>query len=230
MQFRDRRDAGRQLAQRLLAYADVPGVRVLALPRGGVPVAYEVAFALRAPLDIFLVRKLGVPGQRELAMGAIATGGVRILNEDVVQALGIPEEIIATITAEEQPELERRERRYRGDRPALDLRGRTVIIIDDGLATGSTMRAAVAAVRRQQPARIVVAVPVAAPSTYEALQIEVDELVCVFTPEPFHAVGLWYEDFSQTTDEEIQDLLAQVHALAEQFGPMGANRCQEATN
>jgi putative phosphoribosyl transferase len=208
MRFRDRRDAGRQLAQQLLAYADDPDVTVLALPRGGVPVAYEVALALHAPLDVFLVRKLGVPGQPELAMGAIATGGVRILNEDIVQALGVPEEVIATVAAEEQRELERRERRYRGANPPLNLRGRTVILIDDGLATGSTMRAAVAAVRRQQPARIVVAVPVAAPSTCEAFQSEVDEIVCLFTPEPFQAVGLWYADFSQTTDEEIQQLLA----------------------
>jgi predicted phosphoribosyltransferase len=219
MRFRDRRDAGQQLAQRLMAYADDPEVVVLALPRGGVPVAYEVALALHAPLDIFLVRKLGVPGQPELAMGAIATGGVRILNEDVVQALGIPEEIIDAVAADEQQELDRRERLYRGDKPPLDLRGRTVILIDDGLATGSTMRAAVAAVRRQQPARIVVAVPVAAPSTYEEFQIEVDEVVCVFTPEPFHAVGLWYENFSQTTDEEIQDLFSHAQILARQFGP-----------
>jgi len=208
MRFQDRKDAGRQLAQKLMAYAGDPDVLVLALPRGGVPVAYEVALALHAPLDVFLVRKLGVPGQVELAMGAIATGGVRVLNEEVVEALGIPEEIIDAATADQQQELARREHLYRGDNPAPDLRGRTVILVDDGLATGSTMRAAVAAVRQQQPARIIVAVPVAARSTYEEFQVEVDEIVCVLTPEPFHAVGLWYQTFSQTTDEEIQELLA----------------------
>ncbi len=208
MRFQDRADAGRRLAEKLMAYAGRPDVLVLALPRGGVPVAYEVALALHAPLDVFLVRKLGVPGQAELAMGAIATGGVRVLNEEVIEALGIPEDVIEEVTAEEQQELARRERLYRGDNPPPDLRGRTVILIDDGLATGSTMRAAVAAARNQQPARVVVAVPVAARSTYEELQAEVDEIVCVFTPEPFHAVGLWYETFSQTTDEEIQELLA----------------------
>jgi putative phosphoribosyl transferase len=208
MRFRDRQDAGRRLAQKLMAYAGDPDVLVLALPRGGVPVAYEVAEALHARLDVFLVRKLGVPGQVELAMGAIATGGVRVLNAEVVQVLDIPEEVIEAATTKEQQELTRRERLYRGDHPAPDLRGLTLILIDDGLATGSTMRAAVAAVRQQQPARIVVAVPVAAPSTCEEFQAEVDELVCVLTPEPFHAVGLWYESFSQTTDDEIQELLA----------------------
>src|SRR5260370_32639436 len=208
MRFQDRADGGRRLAEKLMAYAGRPDVLVLALPRGGVRVAYEVALALHAPLDVFLVRKLGVPSQAELAMGAIATGGVRVLNEEVIQALGIPEDVIEEVTAEEQQELARRERLYRGDNPPPDLRGRTVILIDDGLATGSTMRAAVAAARKQQPARVVVAVPVAARSTYEELQAEVDEIVCVFTPEPFHAVGLWYETFSQTTHEEIQELLA----------------------
>jgi putative phosphoribosyl transferase len=208
MRFQNRADAGRKLAEKLMACADRPDVLVLALPRGGVPVAYEVALVLHAPLDVFLVRKLGVPGQPELAMGAIATGGVRVLNEDVILALGIPEEVIEKVSAEEQQELARRERLYRGDNPPPDLRGRTIILIDDGLATGSTMRAAVAAARKQQPARVVVAVPVAAPTTCEELQAELDEMVCVFTPEPFHAVGLWYETFSQTTDEEIQELLA----------------------
>jgi putative phosphoribosyl transferase len=208
MRFQDRSDAGRKLAQKLMAYADNPDLFVLALPRGGVPVAYEVALALHAPLDVFLVRKLGVPGQAELAMGAIATGSVRVLNEEVIQALGIPEDVIEAVTAEEQQELLRRERLYRGENPAPDLRGRTIILIDDGLATGSTMRAAVAAARQQQPTRIAVAVPVAARSTYEEFQAEVDEIVCVWIPEPFHAVGLWYETFSQTTDEEIQELLA----------------------
>jgi putative phosphoribosyl transferase len=208
MRFQDRHDAGRQLAQKLMAYADEPDVIVLALPRGGVPVAYDVALALHAPLDVFLVRKLGVPGQAELAMGAIATGGVRVLNDDVVQTLGIPQEVIDAVTAEELQELARRERLYRGDTHAPDLRNRTVILIDDGLATGSTMRAAMAAVRRQHPARVVVAVPVAARSTYEEFRSEADEVICVSTPEPFYAVGLWYESFSQTTDAEIQELLS----------------------
>jgi predicted phosphoribosyltransferase len=208
LRFQDRQDAGRRLAEKLMAHANDPDVIVLALPRGGVPVAYEVALALHAPLDVFLVRKLGVPGQVELAMGAIATGGVRVLNEEVVQALGIPEEVIDAVTADELQELARRERLYRGDNPPPDLRGRTVILIDDGLATGSTMRAAVAAARQQQPARIVVAVPVAARSTYDEFRTQVDEIVCLFTPEPFYAVGLWYAIFSQTTDAEIQELLA----------------------
>ncbi|HEV3262722.1 MAG TPA: phosphoribosyltransferase family protein, partial [Gemmataceae bacterium] len=180
----------------------------LALPRGGVPVAFEVARELNAPLDVFLVRKLGLPGREELAMGAIATGGVRVLNDDVVRVLGIPEEWIAAITAEQQQELRRRERLYRDDRPPLDVHGRTVILIDDGLATGSTMRAAVAALRQLRPSRIVVAVPVAARETCEEFQAEVDEVVCAATPEPFRAVGLWYDNFSQTSDEEVHDLLA----------------------
>ena len=207
MVFRDRADAGRHLAARLTAYANRPDVLVLALPRGGVPVAYEVAESLHAPLDVFLVRKLGVPGYEELAMGAIATGGVLVLNREVVQQLHIPYEVIDAIAARERQELERRERAYRGDRPAPSVRGRTVILVDDGLATGSTMRAAIAALRQQQPARIVVAVPVAAPSTCEEFQAEVDEVVCAVTPEPFTAVGFWYEDFSQTTDAEVRDLL-----------------------
>lgn len=207
MYFRDRADAGRQLAQRLQHYANRPDVLVLGLPRGGVPVAYEVARALNAPLDVFVVRKLGVPDQPELAMGAVASGGVRVLNEDVVTALKMPRQVIEAVAAEEQRELERRERLYRGDRPPLDVRGRTVILVDDGLATGSTMRAAVAALRRLQPARIVVAVPVASPSVCESFRDIVDEIVCLLTPEPFYAVGLWYQDFSQTTDEQVRDLL-----------------------
>ncbi len=209
MLFRDRTDAGRILAEQLSRYADRANVVVLALPRGGVPVAYEVARALHAPLDVFLVRKLGMPGMEELAMGAIASGGVRVLNDDVVQTLQIPEEVIETAAAAEERELERRERAYRGDRPPRDVRGRTVILVDDGLATGSTMRAAVAALRKQQPAAIVVAVPVAARSTCEELAAEVDDIVCARTPEPFRAVGLWYDDFSQTTDEEVRELLRQ---------------------
>jgi putative phosphoribosyl transferase len=205
--FRDRTEAGRLLAERLAVYAGRPDVIVLALPRGGVPVAFEVARALGVPLDVFLVRKLGVPGQEELAMGAIASGGVRVLNEDVVRYLGIPGEVIDAVAADEEQELERREHAYRGDRPAPEIRGRTAILIDDGLATGSTMRAAVAALKRQQPARIVVGVPAAASETCDEFRGEVDEIVCAMTPEPFRAVGLWYEDFSQTTDEQVRDLL-----------------------
>jgi predicted phosphoribosyltransferase len=188
-------------------------VLVLALPRGGVPVAFEVARALRAPLDLFLVRKLGVPGQEELAMGAIATGGVRVLNDEVVRVLGIPEEAIEDVTREELMELQRRERAYRGDKPSPDVRDRTVILVDDGLATGSTMRAAVAALRQQNAGRLVVAVPVGAPSTCEELAPEVDDIVCAITPEPFQAVGLWYQDFSQTSDEEVGKLLAEANRV-----------------
>ena len=206
--FRDRREAGRALAAKLAAYAHRPDVLVPALPRGGVPVAYDVARALGAPLDVFIVRKLGIPGHEELAMGAVATGGVRVLNEQVVHALNIPDHVIDAVTAWEQQELARRERLYRGDRPPPDVRGRTVILVDDGLATGASMHAAIAALRRQQPAHIVVAVPIAAPETCDALRAEVDDVVCAITPEPFHAVGLWYDDFSQTTDEEVGDLLA----------------------
>lgn len=207
--FKNRTEAGQLLAERLSAYANRPDVLVLALPRGGVPVAYEVARALNAPLDVFLVRKLGLPGHEELAMGAIASGGVRVLNRDVVQSLGVPDRLIKAVAAAEHEELKRRERAYRGDRPPADVRGRTVILIDDGLATGSTMRAAVAALKKQQPARIVVAVPIAPPETCDELRDEVDEVVCAATPEPFYAVGLWYEDFSQTTDQEVRSLLEQ---------------------
>jgi predicted phosphoribosyltransferase len=205
--FRNRADAGRRLATLLGAYAGRPDVIVLALPRGGVPVGAEVARALGAPLDVFLVRKLGVPGHEELAMGAIASGGVRVLNEDVVTALHIPPAVVDAVAAREEAELSRREALYRGDRPPPDLRGRVVILVDDGLATGSTMRAAAAAVRGQGPARIVVAVPVAAAETCAELRAQVDELVGALTPEPFFAVGVWYEDFSQTTDEEVRTLL-----------------------
>jgi putative phosphoribosyl transferase len=205
--FRDRTEAGQLLSRKLRRYADRPDVIVLALPRGGVPVAYEVAKALHAPLDVFLVRKLGVPGQEELAMGAIATGGIRVLNEDIVRALNIPPRVIDSVAAKEARELERRERLYRGDRPAPDVTGRTVILVDDGLATGSSMRAAVAALRQKNPSRIVVAVPIAAAATCREFEAEVDEIVCYQTPEPFYSVGLWYEDFSQTTDEEIRQLL-----------------------
>jgi predicted phosphoribosyltransferase len=207
MIFADRREAGRFLAGKLTDYADRPDVLVLALPRGGVPVAYEVARALHAPLDVFLVRKLGLPGREELAMGAIASGGVLVLNEDVVRALRIPQDVLESVIVAEQEELGRRERIYRGDRPPPDVHGRTVILVDDGLATGSTMRAAVAALRRQGPARIVVAVPIGAPETCAGFEREADDVVCVVTPQPFYAVGLWYGDFSQTTDEEVHDLL-----------------------
>ncbi|HEU4620478.1 MAG TPA: erythromycin esterase family protein [Gammaproteobacteria bacterium] len=206
--FRNRREAGRRLAAHLTAYANRPDVLVLALPRGGVPVAFEVARALKAPLDVFLVRKLGVPGYEELAMGAIATGGVRVLNEEVVKGLDIPDYLIDAVAAKEQEELRRRERLYRGSRPLPDIRGRTVILVDDGLATGATMLAAVKALRQQQPARIVVAVPTAAADTCEKLRAEADEVICAITPTPFYGVGRWYEDFSQTTDQEVRDLLA----------------------
>ena len=211
--FRDRRDAGRLLAPKLAAYANRPDVMVLALPRGGVPVAYEVARALKAPLDVFIVRKLGVPGHGELAMGAVATGGVRVLNDEIVRALRIPYSVIDYVAAKEQEELARRERLYRGNRPAPDVRGRTVILVDDGLATGATMLAAIKALKQQQPARIVVAVPTAAPETCEQLRAEVDDVVCAITPQPFHAVGVWYQDFSQTTDEEVSNLVSLAPSL-----------------
>jgi len=208
MRYQDRTEAGRLLAERLAKYKNRPDVVILALPRGGVPVAYEVAQALNAPLDVFVVRKLGVPGQEELAMGAIASGGVRVLNEDVVQMLRIPEVVIEATAMIETEELERRERLYRGDRPGLDAQGRVAILIDDGLATGSTMRAAAVALRRLQPSRVVIAVPVAAGSTCDELSNEVDEVICAETPEPFYAISLWYRDFTQTTDDEVRELLA----------------------
>jgi predicted phosphoribosyltransferase len=205
--FRDRHDAGVQLAAELAAYANGPSVLVLGLPRGGVPVAYEVARALHAPLDVFVVRKLGVPGHRELAMGAMASGGVRVLNPEVIESLQISAPIIDAVAAHEQKELERQQRAYRGDVPFPDLVGRTVIIVDDGLATGSTMRAAVRALRQSGPARIVVAVPVGAAETCRSLRDEADEVVCANVPQDFHAVSLWYEEFSQTTDQEVRSLL-----------------------
>jgi putative phosphoribosyl transferase len=208
-QFADRQDAGLELAKRLHHLKDDARVVVLALPRGGVPVAHEVARELNVPLDIFLVRKLGVPGHEELAMGAIASGGVRVLNDDVVRWYGIPASVVDSVARQEQTELERREREYRQGRPALDLRDHVVILIDDGLATGSTMKAAVQAVRAHQPARIIVAVPVGAPETCDAFSQVADEVVCARTPEPFAAVGLWYRDFSQTTDAEVRALLAE---------------------
>jgi putative phosphoribosyl transferase len=207
MRFRDRTDAGRQLAAQLGAYTDRPDVLVLALPRGGIPVGFEVARRLHVPLDAFLVRKLGVPGYEELAMGAIASGGVRVVNEEVVSQLRIPDEVLDQVAVEEERELERRESAYRGDRPAPDVQGRIVILVDDGLATGTTMRAALVALRKQRPARIVIAVPVGAADTCADLRTLADELVCLEEPEPFHAVGIWYGDFAQTTDEEVHDLL-----------------------
>ena len=215
--FCDRAEAGRFLAARLGAYANRRDVLTLALPRGGVPVAFEVARSLRAPLDVFLVRKLGVPGHEELAMGAIATGGVRVLNDEVVQSLGLTSEVVERVTARELRELERRERSYRGERPAPDVGDRAVILIDDGLATGATMRAAVQALRQREPARLIVAVPVASKETCRQFQSrgEADEIVCALTPEPFFAVGTWYEDFGQTTDEEVRDLLARAARFAE---------------
>jgi predicted phosphoribosyltransferase len=221
MLFRDRADAGRQLLSKLAAYRDRADVLVLGLPRGGIPVGYEVARGLGSPLDVFVVRKLGVPGQEELAMGAIATGGVRVVNRDVVDALNIPPDVLDRAAAEERRELERREQSYRGDRPEPDVKGRTVILVDDGLATGSTMRAAVAALRQQGPARIVVAVPVAAPSSCAELRREVEEVVCFATPEPFMAVGRFYDDFSQTTDEEVRERLASARAGERAARPAG---------
>jgi predicted phosphoribosyltransferase len=207
--FQDRREAGELLAKKLARYGNRPDVVVLALPRGGVPVAYEVAKVLHVPLDVFLVRKLGVPGYEELAMGAIASGGVRVLNEQVVNALKIPKNVIDAVASWEREELDRRERVYRDDRPPPEVHGKTVILVDDGLATGATMQAAVRALRQQKPARIIVAVPTAAPETCEQLKREADEVICAITPEPFYAVGLWYENFSQTTDDDVRELLAQ---------------------
>ena len=205
--YLNREQAGRALAVELSGYADRPDTIVLALPRGGVPIGYEVARALRAPLDVFLVRKLGVPGHEELAMGAVATGGVLVLNHEVVRRLRIPESVIGTAAERESEELGRREWSYRGARPPPDVTGRIAILVDDGLATGSTMLAAVRALRPQGPGRIVVGAPVAAPDTCELLRADADEVVCLVTPDPFQAVGLWYEDFTQTTDEEVRELL-----------------------
>jgi putative phosphoribosyl transferase len=211
--FQNRREAGVELAERLRRYRTRDDVIVLALPRGGVPVAYEIARALGAPLDVFLVRKLGLPGRPELAMGAIASGGIRVLNDDVVQWYHVPKDVIDRVAEAEQAELTRRERAYRGNDPAPDLEGRTVVLVDDGLATGSTMKAAVRAVRARQPARIVVAAPVGAPDTCRELAESADEVVCARMPQPFSAVGLWYRDFAQTTDEEVQELLHRREAV-----------------
>jgi putative phosphoribosyl transferase len=206
--FADRREAGVVLADRLEQFAGRRDVVVLALPRGGVPVGYEVARTLGALLDVFVVRKLGLPDHPELAMGAIASGGVRVLNEDVLRSIAVSQAGIDAVTRTEQLELERRERAYRDGRPLVPVEGRVVILVDDGLATGSTMRAAVLAVRRLHPARVVVAVPVGAWQTCQELRDVADDVVCAFTPEPFRAVGLWYADFAQTTDAEVRQLLA----------------------
>lgn len=212
--YHDRSEAGKVLATKLTAYAHRRDVLLLALPRGGVPVAAEVAKALHVPLDVFVVRKLGVPGREELAMGALAAGGIRVLNPEVVQMLQIPTQVIDIITEREQREIARREQLYRDGRPLPSVRDRVVVLIDDGLATGATMRAAARVLRQQQPARLIVAVPVAAPSVCKEFQAEVDEVICVKTPEPFYGVGYWYEHFSQTTDQEVHDLLAQTSYAA----------------
>ncbi len=208
--FRARSQAGRLLAQKLKAdYANKPDVLVLGLPRGGVPLAYEVAPVLHAPLDICVVRNLGEPGYKEVAMGAIGTGGIMLLDRDIVEELKIDEKTLKQIIVREWQELERREKVYRGSRPLPDLRDRTIILVDDGIATGWSMKAAISIIKQQQPKEIVVAVPVAPPDVYEELKTEVDEVVCLIAPKPLRAVSLWYEDFSPTTDEEVCRLLAQ---------------------
>jgi putative phosphoribosyl transferase len=221
--FQDRTEAGQVLAGRLRYFADRTDVLVLALPRGGVSVAFEVARDLRAPLDVFLVRKLGVPGHEELAMGAIASGGVLVLNERVLHMLDVPESAINAAVEREAQELRRRELIYRGDQPPVNAKERIAILIDDGLATGSSMRAAVAAVRQQEPAGIVVAVPVAAPETCADFESEVEQVICLETPDPFYAVGLYYRHFPQVTDEEVRDLLQQ----AAEFRPAATESHRE---
>lgn len=225
IKFRTRTEAGKILARELTAYTDCKDLLVLGLPRGGVPVAYEVAKALDAPLDICLVRKLGVPGHKELAMGAITSGGIRVLNYDVVSSLGITSETIDQVTADELQELQRRDRAYRGDRPPLNVKNLTVILVDDGIATGSTMRAAITGLQQQQPKRMVVAVPVAPPESCEELSNLVAEVVCLKIPERMYAVGVWYEDFSQTTDEEVRYLLAKQSAVSSQLKAVDAQPC-----
>ena len=207
MRFQDRVQAGRLLAKALERYKDDPDVLVLALPRGGVPVAYEVAKVLTAPLDVFIVRKLGVPGHEELAMGAIASGGIRALNTSVIRQLNIPQSAIDAVAAREADEVCRREALYRGGKSPLKIENRTIILVDDGLATGSSMKAAVAALRQQHPAKIIVAVPTAPSETCDELKREADEVICAATPAPFYAVGQWYENFDQTTDTEVTELI-----------------------
>jgi putative phosphoribosyl transferase len=213
-QFRDRTEAGEILAEKLTAYANKSDVIVLALPRGGVPIGAQVAKKLNVPLDVFVVRKLGVPGHPELAMGAIATGGVRVFNEDVVNSLRIPDEVINAVTAEEFRELQRRERSYRDDLPPPEVEGKMVIIVDDGIATGATMFAAIAALRQLNASRIIVATPTIAQTTYDYLRKHADEVVAVIVPAEFYGVGQWYEDFSQTTDEEVHQLLGETNHRA----------------
>jgi putative phosphoribosyl transferase len=225
--YRDRHEAGRILAEHLTPLVGRPDLVVLGLPRGGVPVAYEVARRLGAPLDVFVVRKLGVPGHEELAMGAVASGGTRVLNRQVIEMLGIEQPAIEHVASRELAEIVRRERVLGAvDMPRPSLRGATVLLVDDGLATGSTMRAAIAAVRSLGPARIIVAVPIAAAETCAALLDEADDLVCVATPTPFHAVGLWYDDFAQTSDEEVQELLSR--AARERVAPGAASEAPGA--
>jgi putative phosphoribosyl transferase len=215
--YKNRSEAARELANALQPYANRPDVLILALPRGGVPVAYQAAKSLNATMDLMLVRKLGLPGHEELAMGAIATGGIRVLNAEVIQGLGISEAQIEQVAAREWQELRRRERIYRDDRPILEVQGRCVILIDDGLATGSTMQAAIAALRQQRPSEIVVAVPVAPPDTVASLRQHADAVICLAMPEPFFGVGLWYADFAQVTDAEVRELLGKIwHSPPEQ--------------
>jgi putative phosphoribosyl transferase len=219
--FANRLEAGKKLATKLMPrYVNHPDVLVLALPRGGVPVAYEVARALHAPLDVFIVRKLGVPGYEELAMGAIASGDVRVLNESVTTQINIAQTVIDSVADREKKELQRRERLYRGNRPAPNVKDRAVILVDDGLATGSTMRAATIALRQKQPSKLIVAVPVAAPEICEEFRNDVDEIICALTPEPFMAVGAWYRDFSQTSDEEVRDLLERAENRPRDSSPL----------
>jgi putative phosphoribosyl transferase len=213
MLFEDRHEAGVFLASKLRGFANRADAVVLALPRGGVPVGFEVAKALNLPLDVFVVRKLGVPGHEELAMGAIASGGIRVLNQDFIRALAIPDEVVDAIAAEEEREIERREREYRDGRPPIDVQGRTVILVDDGLATGASMRVAALALRQKNPKQIIVAVPVASRQTCAEFESEVDQVICAATPEPFWAVGQWYRNFSQTSDEEVRALLRQAADL-----------------
>jgi putative phosphoribosyl transferase len=218
--FPDRRHAGKKLAAKLTRYANRPDVLVLALPRGGVPVAYEIALSLNAPLDVFVVRKLGVPDDEELAMGAIASGGVRVLNEDVISQFQFPQSVIDEVATREQKELERRELLYRHDQPMPAVQGRTVILTDDGLATGTTMRAAATALRQLKPLRIIVAVPVGAAETCEEFRSEVDDVVCAASPEPFMAVGAWYSEFSQTSDDEVRELLKRAASCRANSSPL----------
>jgi len=215
--FKDRKHAGRILAEKLTAYQNQPEVVVLGLPRGGVLVGYEIALALNAPLDVFIVRKLGMPGHEELALGAISSGGIRVLNDEIVHELNISNDVLEMVTQRELQELKRREQAYRGDHPPLDVRGRSVILVDDGLATGASMRAAVSGLRTRRPHRIVVAVPVAASDICKEFEAVADEVVCAVTPKLFHGVGMWYEDFTQITDKEVQNLLEKSASQAQHW-------------